>query len=117
MLIFLLQDGYTEVVELLLRTPGIDVNAATIEGQTPLHLTARVSIISIAMIIINLFSIPLYITYMNCFMLIFILQEGHTEVVELLLRTPGIDVNAVNTLGYTPLDSADGVSDHNNHKS
>ena len=58
MLIFLLQDGYTEVVELLLRTPGIDVNAATIEGQTPLHRTARVSIIRI-----NLFRIPLYIIY------------------------------------------------------
>ena len=51
---------------------------------------------------------------MNCFMLIFILQEGHTEVVELLLRTPGIDVNAVNTWGYTPLDSAAGVSDNHN---
>ena len=36
-------------------------------------------------------------------MLIFILQEGHTEVVELLLKTPGIDVNAVDRYGQTPL--------------
>ena len=33
-------------------------------------------------------------------MFIFILQNGHTEVVELLLKTPRIDVNAVDTLEH-----------------
>ena len=42
-------------------------------------------------------------------MFIFILQEGHTEVVELLLNTPGIDVNAADG-GYTPLNIAAHVS-------
>ena len=36
-------------------------------------------------------------------MLIFILQKGHKEVVELLLNNPGIDVNAANKWGQTPL--------------
>ena len=44
-------------------------------------------------------------------MLIFILQGGHTEVVELLLNTPGIDVNAKsNWIGLTPLLTAAWVS-------
>ena len=43
MLIFILQSGHTEVVELLLKTPGIDVNAADRNGRTPLHWAARVS--------------------------------------------------------------------------
>ena len=43
MLIFILQDGHTEVVELLLNTAGIDVNAADQLGKTPLYWAARVS--------------------------------------------------------------------------
>ena len=43
MLIFILQYGHTEVVELLLKTPGIDVNAADKWGQTPLYRAAEVS--------------------------------------------------------------------------
>ena len=43
-------------------------------------------------------------------MFIFILQEGHTEVVELLLNTPGIDVIAGDTQGGTPLGNAAYVS-------
>ena len=43
MLIFILQYGHTEVVELLLNNPGIDVNAADIFGRTPLNRAAYVS--------------------------------------------------------------------------
>ena len=43
-------------------------------------------------------------------MLMFILQEGHTAVVELLLKTPGIDVNASEEYGWAPLHNAAYVS-------
>ena len=43
MLIFILQRGYTEVVELLLKATGIDVNAVDIDGDTPLYWAANVS--------------------------------------------------------------------------
>ena len=43
-------------------------------------------------------------------MLIFFLQLGHIEVVELLLKTPGIDINAVDQWGRTPLFRAANVS-------
>ena len=43
-------------------------------------------------------------------MFIFILQKGHTEVVELLLKAPKIDVNAKSFAGWTPLNRAAYVS-------
>ena len=43
MLIFILQFGRTEVVELLLKTPGIYINAKDKDGQTPLNIAAYVS--------------------------------------------------------------------------
>ena len=43
MLISILQGGYTEVVELLRKTPGIDVNAKRIDGLTPITIAAQVS--------------------------------------------------------------------------
>ena len=43
MLIFILQGRRTEVVELLLNNPGIDVNAANEWGQTPLYWATYVS--------------------------------------------------------------------------
>ena len=43
MFIFMLQDGRTEVVELLLNTPGIDVKAADQWGRTPLYCATIVS--------------------------------------------------------------------------
>ena len=43
MFIFILQMGHTEVVELLLKTPGIDVNAKSNYGRTPLHIASYVS--------------------------------------------------------------------------
>ena len=39
----ILQNGNTEIVELLLKTPGIDVNASDQRGQTPLFWAAVVS--------------------------------------------------------------------------
>ena len=41
MLIFILQEGHTEIVELLLKTPGVDVNVKTSYGLTPPHLAAK----------------------------------------------------------------------------
>ena len=43
MLISILQEGYTEVVELLLNIPGIDVNAKSNDGSTPLNIAIYVS--------------------------------------------------------------------------
>ena len=42
MLMFILQGGHTEVVELLLKAPGIYVNAKNNNGRTPLHIAAWV---------------------------------------------------------------------------
>ena len=41
MLISILQEGHTEIVELLLKTPGVSLK--TYSSLTPLHLAAMVS--------------------------------------------------------------------------
>ena len=41
--LFILQYGYINIVELLLKTPGIEVFTADNQGLTPLHGAARVS--------------------------------------------------------------------------
>ena len=43
MLIFILKYGRTGVVELLLKIPGIDINAKEEDGHTPLNIAAYVS--------------------------------------------------------------------------
>ena len=43
MLISILQEGHYEIVELLLKAPGVDVNVKTKSGWTPLHLAVMVS--------------------------------------------------------------------------
>jgi len=43
MLIFIIQEGNTEVVELLLKTPRMDVNVKNNDGETPLNIAAYVS--------------------------------------------------------------------------
>ena len=46
-------------------------------------------------------------------MLMFIPQSGHTEIVKLLLKNPGIDVNAEDMYRSTPLKWAIAVSYNN----
>ena len=61
MLIFILQKGHTEILELLLKTPGIDVNVGDNYGQTPLYWAAMVSYIHIKQVK------HISIQYINCF--------------------------------------------------
>ena len=43
MLISILQGGHTEIVELFLKTFGVDVNPVNVDGETPLYMAADVS--------------------------------------------------------------------------
>ena len=63
MLIFILQKGHTEVVELLLNNPGIYVNAADKWVKNPLYWAAEVSYNHIEHILCNIsFHVNVYIT-------------------------------------------------------
>lgn len=43
MVIFILQNGKTKVVELLVIAPGMQISSVSIEGGTLLHWAAKVS--------------------------------------------------------------------------
>ena len=47
---------------------------------------------------------------MNCFIQLLILQNGHIDVVKLIIKVPEIDVNVKDIYGQTPLHKAAKVS-------
>ena len=65
--------GHAETVTVLLAAPGLEVNAATGDGETALTRAARGG------------------------------HTAHTEIVTALLAAPGLDVNAVRGDGYATL--------------
>lgn len=84
----------TNILDLFLQLPGIDVNKADNEGNTPLHFAAQA----------GKFITPCPSLYMIYF------QDsisGQTEIVNLLLtRCKNIHIDARNNLGFTPLMKA-----------
>ena len=81
-LIYASEYGHSEVVELLLQHPQIDVNKRNDYGWTALH---RASVTG------------------NSEVVDWTANRGHLEVVELLLHHPQIDVNIENNDGFTAL--------------
>ena len=87
-LILASRDGDVDMVERLLSTPGIEVNAvASHEGDEDLHIYEPVD---------------------DMTALIFASVHGHADVVERLLGAPGIDVNMEDADGGTALMWASG---------
>ncbi|MEZ0386523.1 MAG: ankyrin repeat domain-containing protein, partial [Verrucomicrobium sp.] len=82
--------GNKEAVALFLKCPGVDVNQCSLLAPTvgAANAAARRGIVADAS--------PLILG----------MKSGNMEVVELLLAAPGIDLNAVNRYGQTPLCQA-----------
>ena len=142
------QDGHLQVVEALLRVPGIDVNAGNEEGWTPLFLASCNGHLQVVEALLRAVPgvdvsagdveemIPLYAVpspddhRSELLQVVETLRElpgidvrtwhgvalaalccacrsGHLQVVEALLRAvPGLDVNAGDRHGQTPLHFA-----------
>ena len=92
---------------ILLNNPGIDVNKADEEGNTPLCLAAKNNCSNVTTLLLKSIGIklnkadkvgntPLYLAA----------KRGHVAVVEALLASPGIDVNRADLIGCTPLNLA-----------
>jgi len=92
-----------EIVELLLAMPNIDVNLAMSDGETLLYFAIWKEQTEIVKLLlgkdgINVNTItnretPLHLAGLY----------GKANIVEMLLRTPGVDVNKKNIYGETPL--------------
>jgi ankyrin repeat protein len=98
--------GHTAVVELLLQVPSMDANiGATVNASPPSGLKPWESI-HLRLCRPNLFlkapkELP---TAGNLTPLHFAAMEGHTEIVDLLLKWPGIHVAPLDSNGRSPLD-------------
>jgi len=97
------------VVELLLKTDGVDVNKGDEAGETPLLIAAEKGHSSVVELVLKADGVdvnkgnndgytPLHVAA----------QNGHLSVVELLLKADGVDVRKKNVLGRTPLRLAFG---------
>ncbi|CAK9230866.1 unnamed protein product [Sphagnum troendelagicum] len=98
--------GHTAVVELLLTVPSMDANvAATVNASSPSGLKPWEPD-HLDLCRPDLFSkapkeVP---TAANLTPLHFAAMDGHTEIVDLLLKWPGIHVAPLDTKGLTPFD-------------
>ena len=95
---------HKEIVSMLLKVEGIDVNQAWDNGQTPLYRAAEKGHKEIVSILLKVEGIdvnqaeehgetPLWIA----------VNKGHKEIVSMLLKVEGIDVNQADNDGVTPL--------------
>ena len=80
------ENGYTDIVKLLLTYPTIDINSKQKSGATPLHLACWKG-----------FFLPLFGAAS---------EEDYTEIVKALLLHSNIDVNLQDVDGKTPLHIA-----------
>ena len=96
--------GEIEAVRRLLAAPGIDVNKANKDRETPLSSASSYGYTEVVKLLLAAPGIDVNkAAKYDWTPLSWASYEGHTEVVKLLLAAPGIDVNQAGKNGKTPL--------------
>ncbi|KAH6906631.1 ankyrin repeat-containing domain protein [Coprinopsis sp. MPI-PUGE-AT-0042] len=95
------RQGYLEIVKLVLKCPGLDVNVAdALDVQTALMHAARRRDPAIAKTLLDHPDIDVNVAdKRGLSALTHALLYGHLEMVQLLLDAPGVDVNATSPVG------------------
>lgn len=98
--------GSREELEQILKSPTIDVNAFDVQNMTPLMHCARKGMVEKMRALVSACSDSLIIDHrnkkgMSAFM--YAANEGHRDVVSILLSQPRCDVNLSSLAGYTAL--------------
>ena len=102
-LIFAAKEGQAEIVEVLLRYKGVDVNVIDTGGRSPLSFAAENGDIHIVRQLLD--RDDLQVQHVNV-ALIFAARKRQAEIVEVFLRYKGVDVNVIDTGGRSPLSFA-----------
>ncbi|KAK2612268.1 hypothetical protein QQS21_001694 [Conoideocrella luteorostrata] len=97
-------EGHTACVDLLLATPGVDVNVKNADGWTSLAAAARQGHVGVVKSLLRA-EPDLRTNYAGWSPLNVAANDGHVEVVKLLLDK-GADVSIPSDSGWTPLKSA-----------
>ncbi|KAF5842989.1 ankyrin repeat-containing domain protein [Dunaliella salina] len=104
-------EGHAGIVELLLRqVPVLDIMVRMVDHAGPLYLAAGRGHCDVVRALLRVFALvgasvnvrgPHRSTALHA-----ACEQGHTQVVELLLGVEGIDKQALNRSGYRPIDLA-----------
>ncbi|XP_075973107.1 uncharacterized protein LOC142974576 [Anticarsia gemmatalis] len=97
--------GRVEVVKLLL-SKGANVNKKTSRGQSPLHYASSKGHIEVAKLLISFDANVNIKDVLEATPLHRAAAQGRNNIVELLLACPGIEPNACDSTGSTPLHAA-----------
>jgi ankyrin repeat-rich membrane spanning protein len=117
-LIWACEKGYTNIVNLLLQHPDINVNCIGVYGYTPLIWACEKGYTNIVNLLLQHPDINVNL-YHECngmqtrSPLAWACQKGHTDIVVLLLQQPDINVNCIGNYGWTALECAI-RNEHNN---
>jgi ankyrin repeat protein len=100
------EDRNTAVVEMLIRTPGIDVNLrASLKYRSPLSLAIESGYAEIVRLLLDAPNIKVNTKNSGQEMPLLLASElGRVEMVKLLINTPGIEVNSC--FHISPLEAA-----------
>lgn len=99
--------GHEEMVDLLLKSPRINVNAAVGKGLTPLSVAAWEGHSNIVTLLLNMSSIDVNAIDSDGIGALFgAVLRGHKNIVRQLLHHKGINVNIATITGLTPLHIA-----------
>ena len=103
-LMFAAENGHTDIVGMLLKIPGIDVNQANNFASTALMFAAKNGHAEIVEMLLKIPGIDVNKANNNGWTALMLAAEnGHTKIVEMLLKIPGIDVNQANNFASTAL--------------
>jgi ankyrin repeat protein len=99
--------GHEAVVQLLLGTGQVDVNAKSTDGWTPLSYAAKRGHEAVVQLLLGTGQVDVNAKSTDGWTpLLYAAERGHEAVVRLLLGTDQVDVNAKNKYGRTPLSYA-----------
>ncbi len=98
------QTGHKDIIEFILKQPGIDLNTKNKFGNTALHYAAVKGHKDIVELILKQPSVDLNAKdQLGDTALHFAAVKGHKDFFELILKQPGVDLNAKNRSGDTAL--------------
>jgi ankyrin repeat protein len=98
------QNGRKNIVELLLGTNAVDVDGRNMFRQTPLQCAADHGYKEIVQMLLGTGKVNVNLHGLDGWTaLLLAVKRGHKEIVQLLLGTKSVDVNGRNMLGQTPL--------------
>jgi ankyrin repeat protein len=102
-LLYAAAHGLLEVVRVLLKELGADVNQARDDGGTPLYLAAQEGKMSVVQCLVKEFGANVNQAVDGTTPLCIASVQGHVAVCDCLVKECGADINQADKKGYTPL--------------